>query len=142
MSSQEEKSCPEKPGAVGEKREEKTVMVTLAFALGITILVAGMLDLLAKGIPLGFVIPILNQNATISNIVYHVVVIAAAVYIGAIGIKELVVERRFSVEFLMAVAALGAIYLNYLFEAAMVLLLYCIAEYLEGYIQERARKDS
>ena len=40
----------------------------------------------------------------------------------------------------MAVAALGAVYLGYLFEAATVLLLYCIAEYFEGYIQERARR--
>ena len=70
----------------------------------------------------------------------RVVVSAIAVYIGYIGIRELVVERRFSVEFLMAVAALGAIYLGFLFEGATVLLLYCIAEYFEGYIEERARR--
>jgi len=40
----------------------------------------------------------------------------------------------------MAIAALGALYLQYLFEAAMVLLLYFIAEYFEDYIQERARR--
>ena len=99
-----------------------------------------MLDLLVKGVSLGFVIPVLNENATVSLIVYRIVVIAIAVYIGYVGIKELVVEKRFSVEFLMAVAALGAVYLGYLFEAATVLLLYCIAEYFEGYIQERARR--
>ena len=115
-------------------------MIALAAMLGITILVAGMLDLLAKGVSLGFAIPVLNQSATISSIVYYIVVIVAAVYIGYIGLRELFVERRFSVEFLMAVAALGAVYLGYLFEAATVLLLYCIAEYFEGYIQERARR--
>ena len=115
-------------------------MIALAIMLGVTILVAGLLDLLAKGVPLGFAIPVLNQSATISNIVYYIVVIAGAFYIGYIGLRELFVERRFSVEFLMAVAALGAVYLGYLFEGATVLLLYCIAEYFEGYIQERARR--
>ena len=99
-----------------------------------------MLDLLAEGVPLGFTIPILNLNATVSTLIYHITVFAAAAYIGYVGLRELIVEKRFSVEFLMAVAALGAVYLQFLFEAATVLLLYCVAEYFEGYIQERARK--
>jgi len=115
-------------------------MVSLAIALGVTVLAAGLLDLLVKGVSLGFVIPILKENATVSIVIYRVVVTAIAIYIGYIGIKELILERRFSVEFLMAVAALGALYLGYLFEAATVLLLYCIAEYFEGYIQDRARQ--
>ena len=85
-------------------------------------------------------IPVLNGAATVSNIIYRVVVSVVALFTGYIGIKELVVERRFSVEFLMAVAALGAVYLGFFFEGAMVLLLYCIAEYFEGYIEERARR--
>ncbi len=40
----------------------------------------------------------------------------------------------------MAVAALGALYLHALFEAATVLFLYSIAEYFEGYIEDRARR--
>jgi Zn2+/Cd2+-exporting ATPase len=140
MTSQETKSRQEKPQATQEEHEDKRIMIALAIMLGVTILVAGLLDLLAKGVPLGFAIPVLNQNATISNIVYYIVVIAGAFYIGYIGLRELFVERRFSVEFLMAVAALGAVYLGYLFEGATVLLLYCIAEYFEGYIQERARR--
>ena len=61
-------------------------------------------------------------------------------YIGIIGFRELFVEKRFSVEFLMAAAALGALYLNARFEAATVLFLYSIAEYFEGYIEDRARR--
>jgi Zn2+/Cd2+-exporting ATPase len=136
----EEKSCKEKQETAQEEFEDKRVMITFAIVLGLTILVTGLLDLLLKGISLGFVIPVLNENATLSLIVYRVVVVAIAFYIGYIGIKELVLEKRFSVEFLMAVAALGAVYLGYLFEAATVLLLYSIAEYFEGFIQERARK--
>ena len=48
-------------------------------------------------------------------------------------------ERRFTVEFLMAVAALGALYLN-AFRSSTVLFLYSIAEYFEGYIEDRARR--
>ncbi len=135
-----EKSCEEKPEQPSEEVEDRRVMIGLAITLGITILVAGVLDLLAKGVPLGFVIPVLNANASISGVVYRVVVTVIALFIGYIGIKELVVERRFSVEFLMAVAALGAVYLGFLFEGAMVLFLYCIAEYFEGYIEDRARR--
>ena len=71
---------------------------------------------------------------------YYVSVLFASVYIGVMGLEELFVEKRFSVEFLMAVAALGALYLNARFEAATVLFLYSIAEYFEGYIEDRARR--
>src|SRR4030066_165335 len=40
----------------------------------------------------------------------------------------------------MAVAGLGAVYLGFFFEAATVLFLYSLAEYFEGYIQDRARR--
>ncbi len=140
LSSDEKKFCVEKPQAAKEEHENKRIMIFLAAAIGITILVSSVFDLFAKGIPLGFTLPILDVNGTVSNIIYYVVVVAAAIYIGFIGIKELVVERRFSVEFLMAVAALGAVYLQFLFEAATVLLLYSVAEYFEGHIQDRARR--
>ena len=140
MTSEETKSCKEKPEEAEVNAENKSVMIALAITLAITVLVAGVLDLVVGGIPLGFVIPVLNEAATVSNIFYRAVVLVAALFIGYIGIKELVVERRFSVEFLMAVAALGAVYLGFLFEGAMVLLLYSIAEYFEGFIEERARR--
>ena len=83
--------------------------------------------------------PILNVPATLSMILYYVAILTAAIYIGVVGLKELVLEKRFSVEFLMAVAGLGALFLDYRFEAATVLFLYCLAEYFEGYIQDRAK---
>lgn len=123
-----------------EENESKKKFVVLAVVLGLTMVIAGLMDLLAKGIPLGFTFPILNEPATVASIIYHVVVLGAGLYIGFIGIKELVLERKFSVEFLMAVAALGALYLDFLFEAATVLFLYSLAEYFEGFIEDRARK--
>src|SRR4030042_6052929 len=134
-------SCDEKDELEEfEEGENKKAWIILAVILGLTIIIAGLLDLFAQGIPLGFVLPILNEAATLSSITYHVSVISAGVYIGFIGLRELLFERRFSVEFLMAVAGLGAVYLDFLFEAASVLFLYSLAEYFEGYIEDRARK--
>src|SRR3972149_961994 len=111
----ESMSCEEKPEQkeAAESRNKK-LTILLAAALGLTIVVGGLLDLLAQGIPLGFTIPIINAGATLSFIIYNLVVISASVYISYVGLKELIIERRFSVEFLMAVAALGAVYLTYI----------------------------
>ena len=132
----EDKTCLEKP----KEQENKRVMVALAALLGVTIAVGELLSAFFKGVPLGFVIPVVNVNATVSAVLYYFIVLFASIYIGVLGIRELVVEKRFSVEFLMSVAALGALYLHALFEAATVLFLYSIAEYLEGYIEDRARR--
>jgi Cd2+/Zn2+-exporting ATPase len=134
-------TCKEKGTSVtGEGEHNKRVIVGFAVWLGITILVSGLLDLFAKGLPLGFTMPILNLPATISMILYYIAILTTAIYIGVVGLKELVLERRFSVEFLMAVAGLGALFLDYRFEAATVLFLYCLSEYFEGYIQDRAKR--
>ena len=135
-------TCKEKEteAAVGGEEHNKVVLVGFAVWLGVTILVCGLLDLFANGLPLGFTIPFLNLPATISLILYYAAILASAIYIGVVGLKELIFERRFSVEFLMAVAGLGALFLDFRFEAATVLFLYCLAEYFEGYIQNRAKR--
>jgi Cd2+/Zn2+-exporting ATPase len=139
-------TCKEKPETksdqtvMGEEEHNKTVLVIFAVWLAITIVISGLLDLFVGGLPLGFTIPILNLNATVSLILYYAAILTSAIYIGVVGLRELFVEKRFSVEFLMAVAGLGALYLDYRFEAATVLLLYSVAEYFEGYIQDRARR--
>ena len=138
--SSDDKICVEKPEAKDEEYEDRRVIVTFAILLGLTIAVGGLLDLFYSGVPLNFSIPLLDVKASISVILYYVVVLFASAYIGVVGLKELVSDKRFSVEFLMAVAALGALYLHAFFEAATVLFLYSIAEYLEGYIEDRARR--
>jgi Cd2+/Zn2+-exporting ATPase len=141
MTSEEEKFCVEKPEQKQtEEHENKRVLTYLAVLLGVTILVGGLLDFFFRGVSLGFTIPLINVKATLSDVLYYVVVLFASAYIGIVGLKELFVEKRFSVEFLMAVAALGALYLNARFEATTVLFLYSIAEYFEGYIEDRARR--
>jgi Cd2+/Zn2+-exporting ATPase len=134
-------SCTEEPILEEfEHGENRQVWIILASTLGVAMAVSGLLDLLGKGVPLGFIVPLLNEPATVSMIIYHAVVITIGTYIGLLGLKELFVKKRFSVEFLMSVAAFGAVYLDFLFEAATVLFLYSLAEYFEGYIEDRARK--
>ena len=48
-----------------EENENKRTMVILALAIGLTIIIGVSLDLFVQGAPLGFTIPILNENATI-----------------------------------------------------------------------------
>ncbi len=136
-------TCEEKPETettvMGEE-ESKRVLVAFTVWLGITIAVAGALDLFADGISLGFMVPFLNISVSVSMILYYSAIVTASTYIGVIGLKELIVKRQFSVEFLMAVAGLGALALDYRFEAATVLFLYSLAEYFEGYIQNRAKR--
>ncbi len=133
-------TCEEKPEKELSEGEDTRLLVGFAVWLGITILVAGLLDLFAGGIPLNVTVPVVNLPLSISMLLYYSAVLVVAAYIGVVGIKELVLERRFSVEFLMAVAGLGALALDYRFEAATVLFLYCLAEYFEGYIQNRAKR--
>lgn len=120
--------------------EHRILWIRLALVLSFIVVFAPILDLLAQGIPLGFEIPLINKPATVSNITYYATVFGATTIIGFMGLKELLFERKFSIEFLMAAAATGALYLGFLFEAATVLLLYSIAEFFEGYIEDRARK--
>ena len=133
-------TCEERPELKeAEEHRAKRVFILLSVVLGFTIITAGLLALFSNGVPFGFTIPFVNVD-NLSDLVYIIIVVVAAAYIGFIGLKELIVEKRFSVEFLMSVAALGAVYLGFLFEAATVLFLYSLAEYFESYIQERARR--
>jgi cation transport ATPase len=114
-----------------DEHKRGRIWIQLAMVLGLTIVIAGALDLLFQGVPLGFTIPLLNESASISRIMYHSSVTVVGIYIGFIGLKELIFEKRFSMEFLMSAAALGAAYLDFLFEGATVLFLYSLSEYLK-----------
>ncbi|MBS7638793.1 cation-translocating P-type ATPase, partial [Candidatus Bathyarchaeota archaeon] len=124
------------PGFCGEKRG---VWLLLAAVLASAITISAILDWFLGGIPLNLAPP-LSWFDKASSILYHISILTIGTYVGYLGLRELLLERRFSVEFLMATAALGALYLGLPFEAATVLLLYSISEYLEGFIEHRARK--
>jgi len=122
------------------ENQERRPWLFLAAALGVTMVFSSLVDWFAAGVPLGFTLPLTGEVVTVSKLSYWVVVVAIAVYVGYAGLRELLVERRFSVEFLMSVAALGAAYLGFLFEAATVLLLYSLAEHFEHSIEDKARR--
>lgn len=126
---------------INRRNHERTkTWAFLASALGLAIIVSGLLDFFVQGVPLGFALPLLKGPLSVSRIIWLSVVIAGGFYVGALGLKELLIEKRFSVEFLMSVAAFGAAYLGFLFEATTVLFLYSLAECFENYIQDRAVK--
>lgn len=140
MSVEESKSCEEKPEQP-EEGENRAVIVGFAIVLGLAMLISVVLQLLVEGVPLGFDLPFPPYTpATVAILIAYVTVVPITVYIGVQGLRELFIEKRFSVEFLMAVAGLGALYLGLFFEAATVIFLYTLAEYFESYIQQRARK--
>lgn len=118
----------------------KTRWMGIVIGLGLTIVAANILDFLAGGVTLGFKIPLVDKPATAANILYYLSITLTGVYIGYLGIRKILVERRFSIEVLMSVAAFGAAYLGFLFEAVTVLLLYSLAEYFEEYIEDRTRR--
>lgn len=140
MNNMAEKSCQEKPELEKpEGDENRRVLILIAVSLGVTMIIGAVLYAFLEGLPFGFTVPYVNLSSFADGL-FFVIVLIAAVYIGFVGLKELVVERRFSVEFLMSVAGLGAVYLRLFFEAATVLFLYSLAEYFEDYIQDRARR--
>jgi Cd2+/Zn2+-exporting ATPase len=114
--------------------------LTLILIITLTTVITITLDVLFQGVPLGFKLPLLNKPATVSQILIHTLILSVSAFIGFNGIKNLLINKRFSIEFLMAAAATGALYLGFLFEAITVLLLYSIAEHFEDYIEDKARK--
>ena len=75
----------------------------------------------------------------IGNLLYVAAMLVAMKPIAESGINALRVNREFNINFLMTVAALGALFLGEYLEAATVIFLFAIGEALEGYSADRAR---
>jgi Cd2+/Zn2+-exporting ATPase len=70
---------------------------------------------------------------------YTLAMAIAAYPIARSGINTLRVNRMFSINLLMTIAAIGAIVIGEFLEAAIVIFLFAIGEALEGYTADRAR---
>ena len=70
-----EMSCPERASIQAGENKTSKVWVALAVVLGFSIAVAGLLDLSLGGLPLGFIIPLLNEQATVSTIIFYSIII-------------------------------------------------------------------
>ncbi len=90
---------------------------------------------------LGYTYPFSSELIRFPDVIYHLVVTPIGIYLGYVGVIKLIREKRFTTEFLMSIASLSALYIDYVFEAATVLLLFSVAEYFEDYIEDRAKRS-
>lgn len=77
--------------------------------------------------------------ADLGNLLYALAMLVAIKPIAESGLNALRVNREFTINMLMTVAAAGALFLGEFLEAATVIFLFAIGEALEGYTADRAR---
>ncbi|VVB95233.1 putative copper-exporting P-type ATPase A [uncultured archaeon] len=89
---------------------------------------------------LGLSIEYVTGSTTLSHILFLFVGVISGYSIAKKGISSLL-KKRLDMNFLMTIAAVGAFSIGYGEEGASVLYLFFIAEFLEDYAGERARKS-
>jgi Cd2+/Zn2+-exporting ATPase len=89
---------------------------------------------------LGLSIEYVTRSTALSHILFLLVGIISGYSIAKKGIFSLL-KKRLDMNFLMTIAAVGAFSIGYGEEGASVLYLFFIAEFLEDYAGERARKS-
>lgn len=124
----EQPSVPKRGGVIGfwdylAGRQE----TRLALLGGAGILITLILSLI---FPLG-------ENVT--AVLYSLAMVVAVYPIARSGINALRINREFSINLLMTIAAIGAIVIGEYLESATVIFLFAIGEALEGYTADRAR---
>lgn len=77
---------------------------------------------------------------SIGAILYHVSIVSGGYFVFIAAIRGLFKQRFLNINFLVTIAALGAIYINQLAEAASVIFFFSLAEYFEEFGIERSRK--
>src|SRR5574340_699944 len=96
-------------------------------------LVGGALILLA------FALGLLGLSEGITKTLQITALIVAGYPIARSAVNNLIINRSFSINFLLTTAAVGAVIIGQIPEAASLIFLYAIAEALEGYTADRAR---
>ena len=84
---------------------------------------------------------LLGLNTTLANIAYVIAMSVAAYPIAKSGIINLAVNRNFNLNLLMTIAAVGAVVIGEMLEAAVVIFLFAIGEAMEGFTTDRARES-
>ena len=75
-----------------------------------------------------------------ANVLYFISIFSGGCYVAFGAFKGLVKQRFLNIDFLVVMAALGAVYINQLAEAAAVIFFFSLAEMFETYGIERSRK--
>lgn len=91
------------------------------------------------GIVLAWVGERLGLNAMLASIVLIAAMCLAGYPIARSGLTALGVNREFNINLLMTIAAIGAVVIGEPMEAATLIVLFALAEALEGYTTDRAR---
>lgn len=83
-----------------------------------------------------------GQLAELNAAAFYLIGMLVTLYpIAKSGLNALFINRRFNINLLMSIAALGAIVLGEYLESATVIFLFAMGEALEGYTAERARRS-
>ena len=99
-----------------------------------------MLTLIAGGlILLALILEIIGVPVAITHATYGAAVVAGGFFVARKGISALWVNRELDINFLMTVAALGAVAIGAWAEGALVVFLFSLGETLESYTMDRAR---
>ena len=88
---------------------------------------------------IGFLLRLLGIPEIWTNPLQIVALALAGYPIARSAINNLIINRGFSINFLMTAAAIGAVIIGEIPEAASLIFLFVIAEALEGYTADRAR---
>ena len=84
---------------------------------------------------------LLGLNSTVANVLYVIAMSIAAYPIAKSGLINLAVNRNFNLNLLMTIAAVGAVVIGEMLEAAVVIFLFAIGEAMEGFTADRARES-
>jgi Cd2+/Zn2+-exporting ATPase len=90
---------------------------------------------------LGILLSLLGASETLTTTLYVAATLVALYPIARSGIRALWINRDFNINFLMSIAAVGAILIGETLEAATVVFLFAVGEALEGYTTDRARQS-
>ena len=98
------------------------------------------LALIGGGLVLGtLLLTLFGLPESIAGLLYTVGMGITLYPIARAGVNTLRINRAFSINLLMAIAAIGAVYIGEYLEAGVVIFLFAIGEALEGYTADRAR---
>jgi len=98
------------------------------------------LTLIAGGlIGLAVVLELSGVSTTIIHAIYGAAIAAGGFFAARKGVIGLWFNRELDINFLMAVAAVGAVAIGAWLEGALVIFLFSLGETLEGYTMDRAR---
>lgn len=81
----------------------------------------------------------LGLDATLTTVVLIAAMCLAGYPIARSGLTVLLINREFNINLLMTIAAVGAVIIGQPAEAATLIVLFALAEALEGYTADRAR---